>query len=47
MMLLDRTPHDDRYRAQDLLREALAGYTRIGMRLHAEITQTLIDQAAS
>jgi hypothetical protein len=45
MMLMDRAAPGDRDEAHRLLGEALETYTRIGMRRHSEITQTLLDQA--
>jgi hypothetical protein len=47
MMLLDRAAPGDREKAQTLLREALESYTHIGMPRHIEMTQTLLDRAAS
>jgi hypothetical protein len=45
MMLVDRSAPGDREKAQTLLGEALATYTRIGMSRHLEMTQTLLDTA--
>jgi len=47
MMLIDRVAPEDRERAQTLLREALERYTHIGMPRHVEMTQALIERAAS
>ena len=43
MMLIDRAAPGDREKARRLLVEAGETYTRIGMRRHSEITQTLLD----
>jgi len=42
MMLLDRAAAGDREKARRLLVEAREAYTRIGMRLHSQITEALI-----
>src|ERR1700737_2982241 len=47
MMLVDRAAPGDREKAQTLLREALESYAQIGMPRHIELTQTLLDRAAS
>src|ERR1700730_14794248 len=44
MMLIDRAAPGDREKARRLLVEAGETYTRIGMRRHSEITQTLLDE---
>jgi hypothetical protein len=43
MMLIDRAAPGDREKSRRLLGEARETYTRIGMRRHSEITQTLLD----
>jgi tetratricopeptide (TPR) repeat protein len=47
MMLIDRAAAGDREKAQNSLRESLETYTRIGMPRHIEVTQALLDRAAS
>ena len=47
MMLLERAVPGDRQRAQSLLREALDGYSAIGMPRHMELTQALMHRAAA
>ncbi|HEY2124608.1 MAG TPA: AAA family ATPase, partial [Chthoniobacterales bacterium] len=43
MMLIERAAPGDREEAQELLRQALASYTRIGMPRHLEIVRALLD----
>jgi hypothetical protein len=43
MMLIDRAAPGDRQRARRMLSDARETYTRIGMRRHSEITQSLLD----
>src|SRR6266852_3985260 len=45
MMLIDRAAPSDRSKAQTLLRQALEGYSDIGMPRHIEMTQTLLPKA--
>jgi len=45
MMLIDRAAPSDRSKAQTLLRQALEGYSDIGMPRHIEMTQTLLARA--
>ncbi len=47
MMLMDRAAPGDRERARRLLSQASEIYEQIGMRAQREITQTLLDRAAS
>ena len=47
MMLMDRAVPGDRETAQTLLNRALESYERIGMPRHVEMTQRLLDRAAS
>jgi hypothetical protein len=47
MMLIDRAAPRDREKAQMLLKEALESYTQIGMPRHIEMTQALLERAAS
>ena len=47
MMLISRARRGDREKARTLFGEALAGYTRIGMPRHVEMTGTLLDRATS